>query len=551
VASRGHRAARLAATLLVVCACVPGNAAALDVPLPQLPDKLSLPQLPDLKPVLDPVTNLLKPPAPPSPSSSPAPAPAPGAAPQSSAAPTAPASNRSSTSSPARPRRVAPARRPLPRPAPASPTNSTRPTRRATAQGPNTAARAAAPSARQAPRGRVLRVPSAPPVTRPKRTGGPLGAINRFVALPVPDWSKPIILALLVLAAALAIRSRLTGVRARRLEAQRAELVEDLDAMQRALVPEVPAALGGLGVSVAYRPAEGPAAGGDFYDVFAIASTGVGVILGDASGHGRGALARSALMRYTLRAYVEAGLEPRAALELAGQVVSHGSGEEFTTVAVAVYDSSTGALTYALAGHPPPIVLGPTAHDPVTVAASPAVGWGMPTGRRQTTVSLPTGALVCLFSDGLTEARSLGQMLGRERLETLLRRLDPRASAQALVGRVRAGADGAPDDMAACIVTPDPVRSASALRVEELELDAQQLEGGRPVAFLEACRVSGNEIASAVADARRVAAEAGAAVLRVRTQPAPAHVTVMPRQRASARVGGEISPDARRTLAPA
>ncbi len=244
------------------------------------------------------------------------------------------------------------------------------------------------------------------------------------------------------------------------------------------------------------------------------------MILGDASGHGRAALARSALMRYTLRAYVEAGLEPRSALELAGQVLSDGTGEEFTTVAVAVYDTGTGTLTYALAGHPPPIVVGPTAHHPVTKSASPAVGWGMPTGRRQTTVSLPAGALVCLFSDGLTEARSRGRMLGREGLETRLRRLGPRASAGALVEGVRAGADGAPDDMAACIITPDPVRSASALRVEELELDGRQLDGGRAEEFLEACEVSRSERASLVAQARRVAAESGSPVLHVRAQPA-------------------------------
>ncbi len=385
--------------------------------------------------------------------------------------------------------------------------------------------------------------------TQPRSAGNPLGAIGGLLPLPVPDWSKPIILVLLLIAAALATRSRLATVRARRLEAQRAELVQDIDAMQCALVPAVPPRLGGLALSVAYRPAEGPAAGGDFYDAFTIGDTGVGVVLGDASGHGREALTRSALMRYTLRAYVEAGLEPRAALELVGQVLPDQTGEKFTTVAVGVYDTSAGTLTYAMAGHPPPIVVGQTAHDPVTVCSSPAVGWGMPTGRRQTTVSLPAGALVCFFSDGLTESRAGGRMLGRDGLEAMLRRDGPGASAPALVEQVRARAEDAADDMAACIIAPDPPRSASSLRVEQLELDARQLDASHAERFLEACHVSRNEIGPAVALARRIAAESGAAVLHVGVQPEPAHVTVTPRQAHSS--AGETSPEARQALTPA
>ena len=76
-------------------------------------------------------------------------------------------------------------------------------------------------------------------MTQPRPGGDPLGAIGRIVPLPVPDWSKPIILALLLVAAALAVRSRLATVRARRLEAERTELAENLDAMQCALVPAI------------------------------------------------------------------------------------------------------------------------------------------------------------------------------------------------------------------------------------------------------------------------------------------------------------------------
>ncbi|HEV3072378.1 MAG TPA: PP2C family protein-serine/threonine phosphatase [Solirubrobacteraceae bacterium] len=293
-------------------------------------------------------------------------------------------------------------------------------------------------------------------------------------------------------------------------------LLRDMGVMQAALVPEVPTRLGGLAVSVAYRPAEGPAAGGDFYDLFMTEAGKVAIILGDVAGHGHEALTHAALTRYTLRAYLQAGLEPRTALALAGRVLADPAGEHFATVAVGVYDTQGNRLTYALAGHPPPILHGfPAPIMPLTICSSPPIGLGLPTGRRQSIVSLPAGAEACFFSDGLIEARCEAGLLGRERLSEILDALGPRPLATDLLEQVRAVADATPDDMATCILAPETMLSVGCLRVEELEADAQTLEGSGIQRFLEACQIPAPEVVQTIKLASDIVAALDTALIRI------------------------------------
>ena len=318
----------------------------------------------------------------------------------------------------------------------------------------------------------------------------------------------------------------MAGRRARRLEGQRATLLQDVDVMQAALVPEIPPGIGGAAVSVAYRPAEGPAAGGDFYDVFVAEPGSIALILGDVAGHGHEALTQAALMRYTLRAYLQAGLEPRAAVALAGRVLADRTLEHFATVVVGVYNTREGRLTYASAGHPPPILLGLNTREPLDICASPPIGWTVPTGRRQTTVSLPLGAVACFFTDGLIEARCEGDLLGNERLREIVVELGSRPDAVKLLARVRSAALATPDDMAACILAPQIAGTAAPTHIEELEADARMLDGGQLRRFLETCLLPTAAVERAIDDAYEIAAVSGTALVRVELQASTASVIV-------------------------
>jgi hypothetical protein len=356
--------------------------------------------------------------------------------------------------------------------------------------------------------------------------GNPLDALGGEIPLPlpVPDWSKPIIVALLLVAIWFGARSRLAARRARALERQRATLLHDLDVMQAAVVPEVPLELDGLSVSVAHRAAEGPGGGGDFYDVFSPEPGKVAVVLGDVVGHGHEALTDAALMRYTLRAYLLAGLEPRSTLALAGQVLTDPGSERYVTVVIGVFDAGSGDLTYATAGHPTPIILG--SYEPPSIYPCPAISPSLRTGRRQTRISLQAGSRVCFFSDGLTEARIDDGLLGRERLIEILTELGPRALAADLLQAIRADAESCPDDMSACVGLPQTPAVSRFSHVEELEADREALATGRVERFLEECIVPAHAFPGALDRAGAIAGRYGTALLRVEIQSADATVTV-------------------------
>jgi len=382
------------------------------------------------------------------------------------------------------------------------------------------------------------------------KSESPLQAIGRHVPLPlpVPDWSKPIIVLLLLLAIWFALRSRVSARRARRLERQREELLRDVGAMQAALVPEIPEHVAGLALSVAYRPAEGPAAGGDFYDVFSPERGKLAVILGDVAGHGHEALTQAALTRYTVRAYMQAGLEPRAALALTGRVLGDPEAERFATVVVGLYDIRAGLLTFACAGHPPPLLHGLQTREPPLICASPPIGWTAPTGRRQSRVWLPRGAVVCFFSDGLIEARcgsseeDGAELLGRERLSELLDSLGSRPDAGRLLGRVREAARATPDDMAACVLVPQLSVVGERVHVEELEVDRVALESGQARRFLETCLVPAADIDDLLARAWELAGARATALLRAQLGSATASASVLRADAQPERAEAELHP---------
>lgn len=346
------------------------------------------------------------------------------------------------------------------------------------------------------------------------RPGAAIRTIETIVkAVPTFIWIA--LGVLFALALGLGARTFVERRRAHALARDREQLMHDVQVLERALLPLVPERVGALATSVAYRPSDGPAAGGDFYDAFELADGRAAFLVGDVSGHGPDALEATNMVRSQLHALLDSGMSPRAAIAAVGERAPVQLTGRFTTVVVAVHDPAAGTLTYATAGHPPPIVVGPAAEELLSAGASPPIGVGLRTGLRETTLALPSGSLACLYTDGLVEAKAAGSLMGRARLTELVDALEPDEQAGALLERVVEAADETPDDMAVFLLRPVSGAEVLSPRVEVLELDAEDVESDFAERFLDACDVPADELALTAEQARATVESHGRAVVEV------------------------------------
>jgi hypothetical protein len=284
------------------------------------------------------------------------------------------------------------------------------------------------------------------PAADKAKKGDSLGDLGTTLAHSLPRAIELALIALVAIASLMSIDAYVQGRRARRLTRQRQGLLDDVGLLQAALLPNVPRRAGELAVSVGYRPAQGLAAGGDFYDVFPLDRDRTGIILGDVSGHGRESLIQAALVRYTLRTLMGEGHSLGEVLARADRYLEAEMGSNFATVIVATYDNANSELRYAKAGHEPPLISGvETASEETATPLGLGLGHDWP----EFSHYLLPDETVCFYTDGLKEARRRGEQLGRDHIEALVREgLD----AQELIARVEKDADTANDDLAAVIL---------------------------------------------------------------------------------------------------
>ncbi len=133
-----------------------------------------------------------------------------------------------------------------------------------------------------------------------------------------------------------------------------------------------------------------------------------GVAAGDCVGRGLSAAAVMGQLRSAGQAVLLRAPGPAEALTDLDTFASRIPGAECTTVFCAIIDPATGTVTYSCAGHPPPI-LATAAGECRLLDQAQSLPLGMlPAGwqRSQATVTLPPGATLMLYTDGLVERRT-------------------------------------------------------------------------------------------------------------------------------------------------
>jgi serine phosphatase RsbU (regulator of sigma subunit) len=127
----------------------------------------------------------------------------------------------------------------------------------------------------------------------------------------------------------------------------------------------------------------------------------------------------------------------------------------YATLAYAEVDPDAGEVTFASAGHPPPVLLDPDGAPRVFMdGRSPPLGVTGPGGERcQAGFTLPPGAGFLLYTDGLVERRGEPLDAGIERLLAAIR-ASPDAAPESLADSLpRALLEGGTGDDDVCLLS--------------------------------------------------------------------------------------------------
>lgn len=190
---------------------------------------------------------------------------------------------------------------------------------------------------------------------------------------------------------------------------------QEARSIQQALLPKSSPYIPGFAVSGLSISAG--AVGGDWYDFIDLGDERWGLVLADVSGKGTAAALLMSGTRAMLRSLAENACTPAEVLtKLNKLLVEDFPSGRFVTMVYAVLDAKEGTLTYANAGHLPPLLVDGAG------AKFLQTEMGLPLGIRhgsysEAVVELGERARVVLYSDGITEATNAeDEEYGAERL---------------------------------------------------------------------------------------------------------------------------------------
>ncbi|MFE6821573.1 SpoIIE family protein phosphatase [Streptomyces sp. NPDC057690] len=200
------------------------------------------------------------------------------------------------------------------------------------------------------------------------------------------------------------------------LEAERLVAARLQDALLH--LPQEPVRLAGLRVDIAYLPAQsGLSVGGDWFSAIELPDGDALFVVGDVAGHGMGAVASMALLRFTAKGMVITGSTLTGALSRLNALLLHSRDPHGSaTMVLARYSPRERRLEWAQAGHPPPLLV--RAGEARYLERPYGILLGATDAPRYEAaeVRLEPGDQILLYTDGLVERPSESIDRGLERL---------------------------------------------------------------------------------------------------------------------------------------
>lgn len=231
--------------------------------------------------------------------------------------------------------------------------------------------------------------------------------------------------------------------------------------IQRSILPQSRPQLPGFDFGMRIEPMT--RVGGDFFDFIPLGVGRIGIAIGDVSGHGVPAAIFMALTFSLLRAEASRAQSPRATLDAVNHhLLDLNESGMFVTLLYGILDVPTREFQYARAGHDLPLVMDAQRRVlDLDKRLGQMLGIFDPLQLDEQTLTLPSGSLLFLYTDGVTEATdAAGEFFQAQRLQAVLRATDW-SSAQHVCDAVWAalqtytGLDASSDDVTLVAIRVD------------------------------------------------------------------------------------------------
>jgi sigma-B regulation protein RsbU (phosphoserine phosphatase) len=203
------------------------------------------------------------------------------------------------------------------------------------------------------------------------------------------------------------LRSEIDKGRARR--QQHADEQRELDEarrIQRKLLPASLPQVDGCEIATSWQPASG--IGGDCFDAIGFGRSRLALSIADVVGKGIPAALLMSNLQAAVRAFATEAAQPAELCHQVNRILCGNIAEgRFISFFYCTFDNDMGVLTFANAGHYPPILVRADGSVERLVPGGPVLGVLADAAYQQGSASFGPGDRLVLFTDGITEARDL------------------------------------------------------------------------------------------------------------------------------------------------